>query len=906
MSEKKKLKQSRLSFQVLSSVSGTEVAKKPIETLPVIPDVSSSRKRRPSVEAESNRLTKVVKVLDSKEEKIVLIIEDSNDESEVLEKPKKVVDDVVNDVSVTSIVDLDVATKKKTTEKNVLQIKLPSKRKNADHAKSVNSTEEMHDDDSVVYLDVEEIIKTNKKSKKSSKKGLEKKKVVTKVVLEEVKLQEKNEIPESKELECKIVKDTSIVTSINNNESPSKSEDEENVDENCSDEVKDIVNLDSDSTGETKLKLSDSINDKSFSTILDDEATKKPLTPKQIKRREFFEEKRLEKERQRQKEREEKEEARKKERDVREDAKKQEREEKETQRRVERDEKEKKRLAELDLKNEEKRAKEEERKKRQDQIDEERKKKDETQKKKDLEKEEIENRKKRAAQQFTKFFVAKSKTKSAIALAATEDEMSIDSTEDAEQSGVKISKFKPFQLKVAMTLAPHVRRQITKKQLTTLDEALKVSKQKSELYLKKLKSKSYTPFRSEKVDESDDIQCIDDQESEGDNIMMTDKCDKNKDKYRAKFLSFTENRRPAFYGTWSKRSANITARKPLGQDECFDYEVDSDDEWEEEEPGESLHGSDDEKDKDSEGEDYDVDNDFLVPHGHLSDEELQQDEDIEEDNSPEAQKAKLKILQQEFAAEMKKKTEKIKPRLIGCIWMQGDEDENGTMVKGNGDKSYHCSSIIWRILKAREMICADEEIVLMEKIEAKILPLIVEAENVEKTPGPPKRLLMTDESVKDLITLVHGNTNSRKFLIREFLAFRLKNYFNDPDYLEFTIRSVQEKMSEICSYQSCPVDGVMFGKKCWFVKPEVQKKYLGDNELINLPNEWNYILEIKKKIIESVKKTELSPATSTTATPPPPASINKKIIITPKVQKLTEPKKVNLLSQYLKATQKTP
>lgn len=38
----------------------------------------------------------------------------------------------------------------------------------------------------------------------------------------------------------------------------------------------------------------------------------------------------------------------------------------------------------------------------------------------------------------------------------------------------------------------------------------------------------------------------------------------------------------------------------------FDYEVDSDEEWEEEEPGESLHGSDDEKDKDNVDDDYEV------------------------------------------------------------------------------------------------------------------------------------------------------------------------------------------------------------------------------------------------------------------------------------------------------------
>jgi len=53
--------------------------------------------------------------------------------------------------------------------------------------------------------------------------------------------------------------------------------------------------------------------------------------------------------------------------------------------------------------------------------------------------------------------------------------------------------------------------------------------------------------------------------------------------------------------------------------------VDSDEEWEEEEPGESLHGSDDEKEKEEE-DDYDIDNDFFVPHGYLSEDEAQPDE----------------------------------------------------------------------------------------------------------------------------------------------------------------------------------------------------------------------------------------------------------------------------------------
>lgn len=48
----------------------------------------------------------------------------------------------------------------------------------------------------------------------------------------------------------------------------------------------------------------------------------------------------------------------------------------------------------------------------------------------------------------------------------------------------------------------------------------------------------------------------------------------------------------------------------------LEYEVDSDDEWEEPEDGESLRGSEDEESQD---EQYEEDNDMFVPHGYLSD-----------------------------------------------------------------------------------------------------------------------------------------------------------------------------------------------------------------------------------------------------------------------------------------------
>lgn len=51
--------------------------------------------------------------------------------------------------------------------------------------------------------------------------------------------------------------------------------------------------------------------------------------------------------------------------------------------------------------------------------------------------------------------------------------------------------------------------------------------------------------------------------------------------------------------------------------------------------------------------------------------------------SPEAQKAKLQYLEMEFEAEMKEKTEKLKPRLIGCVWFNNniEDPKSGRCIK---------------------------------------------------------------------------------------------------------------------------------------------------------------------------------------------------------------------------------
>jgi hypothetical protein len=67
---------------------------------------------------------------------------------------------------------------------------------------------------------------------------------------------------------------------------------------------------------------------------------------------------------------------------------------------------------------------------------------------------------------------------------------------------------------------------------------------------------------------------------------------------RFKLLHFAEDRRPAYWGTWSKVSKFVSGRRPFARDEALlDYEFDSECEWEDEEEGEEIRSDDDEEEE---------------------------------------------------------------------------------------------------------------------------------------------------------------------------------------------------------------------------------------------------------------------------------------------------------------------
>lgn len=237
-----------------------------------------------------------------------------------------------------------------------------------------------------------------------------------------------------------------------------------------------------------------------------------------------------------------------------------------------------------------------------------------------------------------------------------------------------------------------------------------------------------------------------------------------------------------------------------------------------------MHGTDDESEREPE-DDYDIDNDFFVPHGYLSDEEMQENEDdFDDDNDPENNKDKLKIIQDKFNDEMKKQTHKLKPRLIGLIWLNED-----------GSKPDNCSNGVWDLFNANAMY--------VNRTSIKIEPQIVEMNSDDETKNKPRRLKIGEKEVPDLIRLVNGNQRSCNFLVREFQAHINKV---QQGHREYSNTSIKQKIKELAFWQQCPEKGPIFEKFCWYVPRDTCKRY-GVNDA-TIPNTWVYTIQPRKAV----------------------------------------------------------
>ncbi|XP_078010128.1 chromatin assembly factor 1 subunit A isoform X4 [Phascolarctos cinereus] len=203
---------------------------------------------------------------------------------------------------------------------------------------------------------------------------------------------------------------------------------------------------------------------------------------------------------------------------------------------------------------------------------------------------------------------------------------------------------------------------------------------------------------------------------------------------RMKLLQFSENHRPAYWGTWNKKTSAIRPRNPWSKDiKLLDYEIDSDEEWEEEEPGESLSHSEGD-DEDEGGEDEDDDDGFFVPHGYLSEDEGVTEEGADSENHRVRQKLKAKEWDELLAKG--KRFRVLQPVKIGCIW-EGEKNSN-----------------------------ASSDLKVLQQFTACILDTVIPEE--EHTPKANKREKRDRQILEQLLPLLHGNVNGSKVIIQEF------------------------------------------------------------------------------------------------------------------------------------------
>lgn len=260
MSEKKGLKQSRLPFQIISTSPKVSGEHKVSPVVPVVEKSSpktpvTSRKRKPSSDGENLRSCKIgrtnskeniiaeqdpIEVVDSSEEEVNALNTTTNDES------------IVSNTETTP-----TAASKSTPQENKLRIKIQScsKRKQVIKPLVVNP------DDSIVYLDDEEI--QSAMNKKSTKKSEKKKANNQKVSNEKTK-----RVKKSLNLNQDVNQSTKIVKTIEKKETEVESMEVDNNselvfddDENERSDIEcDLTKTADDKIKEVKERLEESMN----------------------------------------------------------------------------------------------------------------------------------------------------------------------------------------------------------------------------------------------------------------------------------------------------------------------------------------------------------------------------------------------------------------------------------------------------------------------------------------------------------------------------------------------------------------------------------------------------------------------------------------------------------------------
>lgn len=151
-----------------------------------------------------------------------------------------------------------------------------------------------------------------------------------------------------------------------------------------------------------------------------------------------------------------------------------------------------------------------------------------------------------------------------------------------------------------------------------------------------------------------------------------------------------------------------------------------------------------------------------MPHGYLSEEEGENDED-DKPLSPSAAKEQLKIKEEQFERELKEKTHHIKPSLIGCCWSE------------NLDEEPHVLKVL---KKYAAMIVSEHNIISLALNDLGCDEDAPAADEVRSEKIVRIRPVNEDD-VPVLLKILHGSTYSKVTIVKEFLMHIKQQSKND-------------------------------------------------------------------------------------------------------------------------------
>ncbi|XP_045445043.1 chromatin assembly factor 1 subunit A isoform X3 [Pipistrellus kuhlii] len=354
-------------------------------------------------------------------------------------------------------------------------------------------------------------------------------------------------------------------------------------------------------------------------------------------------------------------------------------------------------------------------------------------------------------------------------------------------------KFAPFEIKENMVLAPFCRTTFDQDLCDQLDQLMQQQNDDFS-FLKDLKGRR--PLRSGPTVASNRNADIFNSDVVIVESSKVDGIPERKKFGRMKLLQFSENHRPAYWGTWNKKTTVIHPRDPWAQD----------------------------RDDDDEVEDEDDDDGFFVPHGYLSEDEGVTEECADPENHKVRQKLKAKEWD-EFLAKGKR-FRVLQPVKIGCIWAA---DKDGST-----------------------------DLKVLEQFTACLLETVLPEE--EQTPKASKKKKRDQHILAQLLPLLHGNVNGSKVIIREFQeccrqgllgkdtsspesssasppspgSSRPQTPTTSEDNAVPSKARLKRIISENSVYEKRPDY-----RMCWYVHSQVLKSF--DQEHLPVPCQWSYV-----------------------------------------------------------------